>query len=149
MRHFAQEIGCLDTNASVAAVRELSDKQIKTIVIGFGADFNGTSASARKGAETLNGMAEAGQFPRTCQVDADCGTGDTCDDGHGPVQPPLLLRRVTGGAGAALREISEKVLVDDPCVLDFDARSGPPTKSELVVVYLNGERLSAGADTWS
>jgi hypothetical protein len=144
---YAKEIGCLDTNASVAAVRALSDKQIKTIVIGFGADFRGTSTSATEGAKTLNSMAEAGQFPRTCKVNADCGTGDTCETASGLCTRRFYQASNSAELSAALREITEKVLVNNPCVVEFEEGQAP-TKAELVVVYLNGERLSAGADTW-
>jgi hypothetical protein len=145
---YAKEIGCLDTNASVAAVQALGARQIKTIVIGFGADFNATTESGRRGAATLNGMAEAGEFPRTCRVNADCGAGDTCDTAKS-----LCGRRFYQASNrtelvTALREIGEKVLVKDPCLLTFEASEQVPTNKDLVVVYLNGERLSSGSDTW-
>ena len=145
---YAQKIGCLDTNASVAAVQALGAKQIKTIVIGFGADFNATTESGRRGAATLNGMAEAGEFPRTCAVDTDCGAGDTCDKSKG-----LCGRRFYQASNrtelvSALRQIGEKVLVKDPCLLKFEAGQAPSSQ-ELVVVYVNGERLASGADTWN
>ncbi|HYO52676.1 adventurous gliding motility lipoprotein CglB [Archangium sp.] len=144
----AEKIGCLDKDASVGAVQALRGKEIKTIVIGFGADFNSTSESGKLGAATLNGMAEAGGFSRACKVDADCGTGDTCETAKG------LCKRRFYQAGnktelvTALRQITEKVRVDDPCLLRFDPAQRPSSQ-ELVVVYINGERLSSGADTWS
>jgi hypothetical protein len=146
---YAKEIGCLDTNASVAAVQGLGTKQIKTIVIGFGADFNGTSESGRRGAATLNAMAEAGEFPRTCNVDADCGTGEKC----GGTKAGLCDRRFYQASNrtelvSALRQISERVLVKDPCVLTFESSAQVPTNKDMVVVYVNGERLASGADTW-
>lgn len=145
---YAQKIGCLDTNASVAAVQALGARQIKTIVIGFGADFNATTESGRRGAATLNGMAEAGEFPRTCTADTDCGAGDTCDKTRG-----LCGRRFYQASNrtelvSALRQIGEKVLVKDPCLLKFEAGQAPSSQ-ELVVVYVNGERLASGADTWN
>lgn len=141
-----KDIGCLDDNASVTAVTALRNKDIKTIVIGFGADFDSTTESGKRGAATLNAMANAGGFARTCSVDADCGTGDTCKSG-------VCGRAFYQAANktelvAALKAISEKVKVDKPCLLTFDA-SERPSSQELVVVYLNGERLSPGADTWN
>jgi hypothetical protein len=145
---FAKDIGCLDKDASVGAVQSLRTKEIKTIVIGFGADFDSTNESGRRGAATLNGMAEAGGFSRTCRQDSDCGTGDTCDETAG-----LCSRRFYKAGNktelvAALRQISEIVRVDDPCLLRFDPTQRPSSQ-ELVVVYIDGERLSPGADTWS
>ncbi|QRK07577.1 adventurous gliding motility lipoprotein CglB [Archangium violaceum] len=144
----AKQIGCLDDDASVAAVKELGSKGIQTIVIGFGADFESSSTSGQKGAETLNAMAVAGGFKRKCAQNSDCGTGDgdTCENG-------LCKRQFFQAANradlvAALRDISGKILVKDPCLLTFDA-SERPTSQELVVVYVNKERLASGADTWS
>ncbi len=68
--------GCLDTTDSVHAIVELRQKNIKTIVVGFGADaLNGDGPAA------LNAMALAGGFARTCPqgTDAECGVGNTCD----------------------------------------------------------------------
>ncbi len=143
----AERIGCLDSDASVNAVQALRNKEIQTIVIGFGTDFTTSSPSGIRGAATLNGMAEAGGFARKCVTNADCGTGDTCETARG-----LCTRRFYQAGNraelvAALRQISEIVKVDSPCTLTFDA-SEQPTSVELVVVYLNGTRLSPGPDTW-
>jgi len=50
-------LGCLDEEASVAAVQNLHDNGINTFVIGFGADFADTNNLAN---DTLNKMALAG-----------------------------------------------------------------------------------------
>jgi hypothetical protein len=139
--------GCLDKNTSVAAVQQLSAKNIKTIVIGFGADFNATSESGRQGAATLNAMAEAGGFARKCTQDADCGAGDTCD-----TAAKLCSRRFYQAANraelvAALQQIG-RIVGTDPCVLTFDPTQRPDSE-ELLVVYLNNERLEPGPDTWT
>ena len=44
--------------------------------------------------------------------------------------------------------ISEKVQVTDPCLINFEPAQRP-SAAELVVVYINGERLAAGSDTWA
>ena len=143
----AKQIGCLDTNASVAAVTALRGKEIKTIVIGFGTDFTSGSESGKRGTATLNGMAEAGGFARACTSNAECGTGDTCETAKG-----LCTRRFYQAGNktellAALKQISEIVKVDEPCLLSF-TETQKPSSQELVVVYVNGDRLSPGADTW-
>ncbi|WP_309897367.1 adventurous gliding motility lipoprotein CglB [Archangium sp.] len=140
---FTPNIGCLDTNASVAAVNALRAKNIKTIVIGFGADF-----SSKEGSDTLNGMAEAGGFARSCTQNADCGTGDTCNTTKGLCNRGFYQAGNRDELIAALRQISEKVSVGDPCLLTFDAAQRP-SSAELVVVYVNGERLASGSDTWT
>ncbi|OJH37992.1 adventurous gliding motility lipoprotein CglB [Cystobacter ferrugineus] len=141
--------GCLDTNPSVDAVKALRNNDpkldIQTIVIGFGTDFKANTEEGRRGAATLNGMAAAGGFERKCSTNADCGTDDTCSSG-------LCGRRFFQAENKdqladALREIAEKVVAEAPCELRIDP-SEMPTGQELMVVYLNGDRLSPGPDTW-
>jgi hypothetical protein len=147
---YAQKIGCLDRNASVEAVQALRGKEIKTIVIGFGADFNSTTDSGKKGAETLNAMADAGGFSRACTVDTDCGTGDTCDKTRGVCNRRFYQAGNKDELVTALRQISEKVQADNPC--EFQLKSEPgsdPYEQELIVVYINGERQVPGTDTWT
>ncbi|WNG48542.1 adventurous gliding motility lipoprotein CglB [Archangium minus] len=143
-----KQIGCLDNDESVAAVNELRRKDIKTIVIGFGADFDSSSDTGKRGAATLNAMAEAGGFERKCSQDSDCGSGDTCDKSKSLCNRQFFQAANRNDLVSALKDISGKILVDNPCLLTFDATERP-TSQELVVVYINGERLSSGADTWS
>ncbi len=67
---------CFDDTGSASQIALLADKSIKTIVIGFGADVSGSA-----GATALQAMAAAGGFVRPCQMDSDCGAGDTCSPG--------------------------------------------------------------------
>ncbi|KFA93266.1 adventurous gliding motility lipoprotein CglB [Archangium violaceum] len=136
------KLGCLDSDGSVSAVKALKDANIKTIVIGFGAEL-----ATGDGTAILNAMAEQGGFSRTCKTNADCGAGDTCDTAS-----ELCNRRFYQAANAeelsaALRKISETIQVTDPCLLAF-ADGQAPTSQELVVVYVNKERLAPGANTW-
>ncbi len=126
-------LGCLDRDVSVAAIKDLgAQKDIKTIVVGFGAE---TSASSALG--TLNAMAEAGGFERNCRTKADaCGANDTCD----PVTK-LCGRRFYQAANqaelaTALREIINLVGSTDPCLLALDPAQRPSDPS-LIVVYVN------------
>ncbi len=136
------QLGCLDQTGSEAAVKELRAKNIRTIVIGFGAD---TATGA--GTVVLNAMATAGGFPRECAVDADCGTGDTCDTGA------KLCRRQFYQAGnqaelaAALAAISARVGPANPCLLEIPPEQLPSSES-LVVVYINKERVEASDTAW-
>src|SRR5688500_14189138 len=72
--------GCLDKDHSAAQVTELRKKNIRTIVIGFGAD-----TASGDGPDTLNAMAENGGFARSCPngTSAECGSGNTCDTATG------------------------------------------------------------------
>ena len=67
--------GCLDLSNTAKAIAELKAKEIRTIVIGFGADLiSGDSP------DTLNAMANAGGLGKRCpkKTDAECGTNNTC-----------------------------------------------------------------------
>ncbi|WNG18646.1 adventurous gliding motility lipoprotein CglB [Cystobacter fuscus] len=147
---FARAIGCLDTDASVAAVKALRNPQnekqdIRTIVIGFGTDFKASTDAGRRGAATLQGMAVEGGFDRQCSTNADCGADDTCTAGR--CNRRFFQAENKTQLSEALRAIAEKVIAEAPCELRIDP-SERPTTEELVVVYLNGERLSPGPDTW-
>ncbi|MCY1036134.1 adventurous gliding motility lipoprotein CglB [Corallococcus sp. BB11-1] len=135
--------GCLDKNASVAAVERLKARNISTIVIGFGAE---TSSGA--GPQVLNEMAKAGGFARDCRADIDCGAGDTCD-----VNTQLCGRAFYQAANqeelaAALKAISEELEPGEPCFISLDP-SQLPSDPALIVVYIDGERTLAGPDTWA
>jgi hypothetical protein len=138
-------LGCLDKDASVAAVAALqSQREIRTIVIGFGAE---TAAGA--GPETLNAMAEAGGFARNCEGDPlACGAGDTCDPAT-----KLCGRRFYQAANAdelaaALREIINKIGDTNPCLLALD-RAQLPSSSSLIIVYVNDKPVASDStNTW-
>ena len=136
--------GCLDMDASVAAVQELYGKEITTIVIGFGAETAGGNGPA-----VLDAMARAGGFARTCaQGQTVCGPGDPCD----PVT--RLCSRSFYQAGnqvelaQALAAISKEVLPGEPCLVELNA-SQLPSDPKLIVVYVDGVRTLSGDGTWS
>ncbi|RKG72113.1 adventurous gliding motility lipoprotein CglB [Corallococcus terminator] len=135
--------GCLDKNASVAAVQTLKARQISTIVIGFGAE---TSAGA--GPQVLNAMASAGGFARTCRADIDCGAGDTCDVAAQLCGRSFYQAGNQEELSAALKAISEKLMPGEPCYIQLDP-SQLPSDPSLIVVYINGERTLGGPDSWS
>lgn len=148
----AKTVGCLDTDASVSAVQGLRntdpDRDIKTIVIGFGTDFKANTDAGRRGAATLNGMAEAGGFSRECSTNADCGSDDTCDAQAGFCRRRFYQAENKEELSEALKAIANKVVADAPCELTIPPEQ-QPSSEDLVVVYLNKERLTAGPDTWT
>ncbi|MCY1045308.1 adventurous gliding motility lipoprotein CglB [Corallococcus sp. bb12-1] len=135
--------GCLDKNASVAAVQSLKAREISTIVIGFGAE---TSAGA--GPQVLNEMARAGGFARECRADLDCGAGDTCDVSAKRCGRAFYQAGNQVELAAALKAISEKIKREEPCYIPLDP-SQMPSDPSLIVVYINGERTLGGPDSWS
>jgi hypothetical protein len=139
------KLGCLDKDGSVAAVQNLRNKKIRTIVIGFGAE---TATGA--GTEVLNAMAEAGGFAldaKACTVDADCGSGDTCDTTAKTCRRRFYQAGNQTELSAALEAISKKVGPANPCLLEIPEAQMPSSES-LVVVYVNKERIEASDLTW-
>jgi hypothetical protein len=142
---------CLDKDASVAAVTDLqAQRAIRTIVIGFGADFNGTTPETQAGAETLNAMAVAGNFPRSvaCTRNEDCGASDTCDLTAKVCNRRFYLAGNQAELARALEEIINRVSKDDVCLLKLDPTQRP-TDDSLIVVYVNDQPTPRGDDTWT
>jgi hypothetical protein len=128
-------IGCLDKDGSVGAIRELQQKGIKTIVIGFGAE-----TATGDGPKTLDAMAEAGGFARECPPASDGGISD-CTKFYKAGDEAELA--------AALKQIIDLLDDRDPCLLLLSADQRPlDDNDKLMVVYLNGESLEPGTDTW-
>lgn len=140
-----QPVACLDLGASVAAVQALRNKGIRTIVIGFGAD-----TASGDGPDVLNGMAEAGGFARTCSTSEDCGTGDTCNTATQLCGRRYYQARNQAELTAALRRISDTLVVADPCLIRLEAAQRP-TNPELILVFIDGERVEkteSGQVSW-
>jgi len=132
---------CLDKDASVAAVTNLqTQRAIRTIVIGFGADFTNPAPETQAGAETLNAMAVAGNFPRTraCTTNTDCGANDTCDTAARVCNRRFYLASNQAELRAALDEIANLVGNKDVCLLELDPTQRP-SDDNLIVVYLGNE----------
>ncbi|WP_233610259.1 adventurous gliding motility lipoprotein CglB [Corallococcus sp. AB049A] len=135
--------GCLDKDASVAAVEALKGNKISTIVIGFGAE-----TSVGDGPSVLNEMARAGGFGRDCKVNTDCGAGDTCDFSTGFCNRSFYQAGNRQELADALKEISEAIQPGEPCFTELEPTQ-LPSDEKLIVVYIDGERTLAGPDTWS
>ncbi|NOK06655.1 MULTISPECIES: adventurous gliding motility lipoprotein CglB [Myxococcus] len=135
--------GCLDSDASVTAVRELHEKGIQTIVIGFGAE-----TAVGDGPAVLEAMARAGGFQRTCDAARPCGEGDTCNPTTGLCNRSFFQAGNQAELASALEEISLAVTLKEPCLIRLD---GPqrPTDPKLLVVYVEGERTPSSDSTWT
>jgi hypothetical protein len=138
--------GCLDSDGTVAQIQALQAKNIKTIVVGFGSDFAGG------GLATLNAMAEAGGFSRSCPklMNSECGSGDTCD-----VATKLCKQKFYQAANgaeltAALKAIV-KVFEKNPCeygLAQLPKQSNGVTDYNLLSVNFAGQSLPSGSTTW-
>lgn len=134
--------GCLDQDASVSAVRALKDKNITTIVIGFGAE-----TATGNGQAVLGAMAEAGGFGRKCDAQGSCGAGDTCDQNTGLCGRAFYQAGNQAELATALEAISKELVDTNPCLIELDPNQ-VPSDPKLIVVYVDGQRVAAGADTW-
>ncbi len=136
--------GCLDKDNSANAIVELAKKGIKTIVIGFGAD-----TVSGDGPDTLNAMAEAGQFARVCPklTDAECGTGNTCNTGTKVCNKQYYQATSATELAATLKQISDLLINGDPCVY---ALSSTPSDPRFLSVIVNGAIVPANdPNGWS
>jgi hypothetical protein len=139
---FVPKVGCMDDVGSSAGVRELRSKDIRTIVMGFGADTGSREAFAM-----FNTLADEGGFARRCQYDSDCGAGDTCDPFAGACRRRFYQADNQAQLAAALQSVSEKV-AKDVCLIRLGDSSGSYTQESLQV-SLDGQVLAPGPDSWS
>jgi hypothetical protein len=154
----SDKTGCLNKEDSVKAVASLNAQNIQTVVIGFGADFNASTALGSAGAETLNDMAAAGGFARIdkqCSADADCGTGGICVGAVPAQSKPGTCNKFYRAANRAdlaeaLRQISERVQTVDPCLIGLNTTGLNAALMAVYFTYRNTTtRLTEGQDTWS
>jgi hypothetical protein len=130
-------LGCLDDQGTVSEIAALAAKKIETIVVGFGAE------TAAAGAQTvLRAMAEAGGFKRSCQLNADCGTGG-CDMASGTCNEKLFQARNAAELAEALKRIGG----DLPGACDFTLDVNNPDPS-LLTVRVDDVSLDRGTTTW-
>ncbi|MHB8875551.1 MAG: adventurous gliding motility lipoprotein CglB [Myxococcaceae bacterium] len=131
---------CLDQDDTLSAIRSLRNSDIRTMVIGFGAD---TATGPAVG--VLNAMAAEGGSPRGCVTDADCGAGDRCGTGS------MCDRKFYQAANAAeLGRVMEAIgLIIDPKQACTVTLREPPSNSTFMSVLVNGASVTSGPDTWT
>jgi hypothetical protein len=132
---------CLDKDATVTEVQAMRANGIRTIVIGFGADVVGSVPQ-----DTLEAMAEAGGFVRTCpNTNQSCGAGNACVLATGLCTEQFFQATDGDALAAALAEIGN-TLTQTACVYNLDE---VPASPALISVMLNGTPYLASASTWS
>ncbi|MCE9673941.1 adventurous gliding motility lipoprotein CglB [Myxococcus stipitatus] len=135
--------GCLDMSASVDAAAALALKGITTIVIGFGAE-----TASGDGPEVLQAMAVAGGFKRKCTANSECGAGDTCNLTTGLCNRQFFQAGNQAELAAALEKISKEIQNPEPCFVKLE-EAELPSDPKLIIVYVEGEKLASGPDTWT
>ncbi len=138
---------CLDATATVQQIAALKAKDIKTIVVGFGAD---TAAGAAP--TTLNAMAEAGGFARGCPDggDAECGAGDTCQVAN-PTSASVCARKFFQAANAAELTLALQKIIDliGPVKVCEIPLGTAPSDLDLLRVKIDGVNVPRGDTTWA
>lgn len=127
-------VGCLDADDTLAALRELRQRGIRTAIVGFGSDLVGAEA-------LLQQMAQAGGYARSCEV-MSCGAGDSCD-GDGLCGRAWFQASNHDELIAAFKGIGGD---PEPCRLQLTERPSDPL---LIEVRVGGTVLPRGGDTWS
>lgn len=144
---FPDARNCMDDDRVVQTIQVLRDKNIKTIVVAFGADVGNELALG-----PLNAMAEAGGFARSCETSDDCGSGQTCDgadpstETKGVCSVKFFKAANATELASALDEIRKGIPQPNLCEFRFDAQD---IDERLVVVRINGEKTESGPDTWN
>lgn len=135
-------LSCLDQDATVEAVRALRMKNIKTIVVGFGADL-----ATGSGPAVLNALAKEGGFPRTCPdgTDAECGTGNTCIVADKVCSQSFYQAANGAELATALNKISNLLGVD-ACTYTL---SEQPSDKRYLAVVMDGQTIAEGPDTFT
>ena len=135
---------CLDADASVAAVTTLRNANIKTIVIGFGAETAQGDA-----ADTLNGMALAGGFERTCPNGqaSECNALDP-SDGCDLVTHTCLKRFYQARNGDQLASALAAIIGRLPVTCKYTLTQ-IPEDPRFLSVSVNGVSVAPSADTWA
>ena len=134
-------LGCLDQDDTVSAVRRLLQQDIKTIVVGFGAD-----TASGPGPAVLQAIAEAGGFPRECRMGTndECGAGNTCD----PVTRRCAKAFYQAANGAELTEALLRIrdaIDGPPCIFSLKEA---PSDARYLSVLVDGQTTPPGPDTY-
>lgn len=136
-------LGCLDQVGVVDKITALKAKNINVIVIGFGADTAGAAST------TLNAMAMAGGFPRSCpaKTDAECGTNNACDKTTGLCTTTYYQSSSGTALAQDLVNIGNLIGKNNPCIYPLDTTATLDPK--FISVDINGQPVNQGPDTWT
>ncbi|MFO0595190.1 MAG: adventurous gliding motility lipoprotein CglB [Myxococcaceae bacterium] len=136
----ATAYGCLDSDGSVAAVKALLQKGIRTAVVGFGADV-----ASGAGPMVLKAMADEGAFARKCPngTTAECG-GGACNTSTGRCEQSFYSASTGAELEAAMRAIIK--INDNPCLWTLDEKPADP---RMLAVLVDDKDVQRSDDTWT
>lgn len=132
--------GCLDADGTVATISGLhAQKQIDTIVVGFGDDLTTGVAP-----QVLDRMARAGDQPRSCKNDPTACGAEACG-ADGVCATSFYKASDSAGLAAALEAIIDNIK-GDVCVWTL---ATPPSDPGYLSVIVDGETLAEGPETYT
>jgi hypothetical protein len=133
-------IGCLDSDNAVAQVKALFQHNIRTVVVGFGADV-----ASGPGPAVLKAMADEGGFARRCPdgTTAECG-GGACNRATHLCEQSFYAARNATELEEALAKISAAI-DDKPCEFTLKER---PDNPGYIAVLVDGKDVRPGDTTW-
>jgi hypothetical protein len=140
---------CLDDTGTAEAIARLREANVKTIILGFGAD-----TKSGLGPQTLELLGKTGGFERECHADSDCGAGDSCSvhttSPCGKAITACARHFFQAGnaveLGAALEAIRNGIGCTDPC---FYALGSRPSNPKLLAVRMDDRSIPRDQpDTW-
>ena len=133
--------GCLDQAGTVAEITNLRAKNIKTIVVGFGADTASGTAPA-----VLNAMAIAGGFALTCPLgtNAECGASGANLCTNKTCAQKFFQAKNSSDLAAALDSIARAIAPADICRYTLEAA---PSNPQFLSVLIDG--APAPKDQWT
>lgn len=142
---------CLDKSGVVDAVKALrANGDIKTIVVGFGAE---AAASSGDAADVLSAAAIAGGMERKCDkgTDAECDSAvppapGSCDAATKKCLVPYYKAADGAALTAALVKIGDLVGLGDPCAYKLNAT---PSDPKFLTVIIDGVSTTTGTETWT
>ena len=135
--------GCLDRDATVQKVKELRQRGIRTIVVGFGAEL-----ATGTGPQVLDAMAREGGFPRQCPglTDAECGgAAGSCNTTTKQCATTFFQAANGAELAQALRKISEGLVIE-PCEYKLKAK---PSDERYLTVMIDQVFTPENATTYS
>ncbi|MBI3185842.1 MAG: adventurous gliding motility lipoprotein CglB [Myxococcales bacterium] len=130
-------LGCLDAAGAEQAVRSLRADGIQTVVVGFGAEVQGSDAR-----QVLTRLAVEGGFRASCEKDADCG-GAVCDLAARVCPSRYFAAGNRAELSAALAAIAGSL--PGACVVDIEP---DPAGEHLISVLVDRKAVPRGPDAW-
>lgn len=136
-------LSCLDRSGTVAVVKELLAKGIKTAVVAFGDD-----TLFGVGPQVMNAIASAGGAPRTCPrgTNAECGANNVCDKATRVCEMRFYAASNSRELADALATIGYDLSKGDACAQTLEVAVAD---ARFLTVLMNDQPLPPGPDTWT